>query len=474
MAWNECLQAASSRERMPRSPDDLEGLQAERDAADREYNEALTRLDHAIQRLPDDFPHAPPPLDEFQVTPLNARWRIDPPTPEAGWRGWFAAAVRRTVEPMFERQQAFNSAVVDHVNRNLPVHRQTRESIASTLAVLREQLGELVRFQSLLVMFLQQITPYVDTRDRDVAGLLRGLSGAINAVADELMKRSETALARDRRHEARVGGLETALAALQQQALALTRVVEQLEAGPHDSGGPASAITEQLSAAPKYAVFEEQFRGSVDEVRRRLADYVDDFVGASDVIDLGCGRGEFLSLLRERGIAARGVDASSSMVAACIAAGVDATQADAIQFLSAMPDASVGGIFSAQMVEHLESGDLLRLLEAAVAKLKPGAKIVIETINPACWAAFFEGYLRDPTHVRPIHPDTLRLLLQTSGFHRVDVRFRAPVAADEKLQHAPAAESSDGALAGTFDRNVDRLNSLLFTYRDYAVVGERL
>jgi hypothetical protein len=201
---------------VPTSPDDLPALAAERAAADREYNDALTRLDRAIQQLPTDFPQPPPGPDEHQVTPLNTLWKIDQPAP-AGWRRGFVAGVRRAVAPMFGQQQAFNSAVVDHLNRSVAVDRATRESITSTLTVLRDTIGELVRFQSLLVVFLQQITPYVDTRDRDVAGLLRGLSGAINAVADEVLKRSEATLVRDRRHELRVAELEERLADLRAQ-----------------------------------------------------------------------------------------------------------------------------------------------------------------------------------------------------------------------------------------------------------------
>ncbi len=204
-------------------PDDLAALKAERDAADREYNDALTRLDRAIQELPAAFPHPPPPPDEHQITPLNTLWKVDLPPAESGWRGRFAGAVRRVVAPLVEQQRAFNSAVVDHINRNAPIDRDTAAAIANTLTVQRSTLAELVRFQSLLVMFLQQITPYVDTRDRDVAGLLRGLSGAINAVADEVLKRSEATLARDRRHEMRVGDLERRLAALQEQLDALQR-----------------------------------------------------------------------------------------------------------------------------------------------------------------------------------------------------------------------------------------------------------
>jgi len=207
---------------VPNSPDDLEALKAERAAADRAYNDALTRLDRAIQQLPGDFPQPPPVPDEHQVTPLNTLWKIDAP-PATGLRRGFVAGVRRAIAPLFEQQQAFNAALVDHVNRSVPVGRETRASIESTLTVMRDTIGELIRFQSLLVEFLQQITPYVDTRDRDVAGLLRGLSGAINGVADQVLKRSEAALARDRRHEQRVEALESSIRALHDQLAEMTR-----------------------------------------------------------------------------------------------------------------------------------------------------------------------------------------------------------------------------------------------------------
>ncbi len=216
---------------MPNSPDDLAALKAERAAADREYNDALTRLDRAVQQLPADFPQPPPGPDEHQITPLNTLWKIDLPRSGGGLRGRFVSAVRRSVAPLFEQQQAFNAAVVDHINRNVGPARETPESIASTLTVLRDTIAELVRFQSRLVVFLQQITPYVDTRDRDVAGLLRGLSGAIDAVADEALKRSEAMLTRDRRHELRASDLDARMAALQQQMLAVQQALEKVQPG---------------------------------------------------------------------------------------------------------------------------------------------------------------------------------------------------------------------------------------------------
>lgn len=227
-------------------PDDLAALKAERDAADRAYNEALTRLDRAIQRLPQDFPHPPPGPDEHQLTSLNVLWKIDAGAarnPEgrgasAGFGGRIAAAIRRAVTPLFEQQQRFNAAVVDHLNRNVPVARETRAAVASTLTVLHDTIAELVRFQSFLVVYLQQVTPYVDTRDRDVAGLLRGLSGAINAVADEVLKASDVAATRDRRREMRIDEIEAHLAALRQRIDDLSRAVQS--AGLEPPGLPTS------------------------------------------------------------------------------------------------------------------------------------------------------------------------------------------------------------------------------------------
>ena len=149
--------------------------------------------------------------------------------------------------------------------------------------------------------------------------------------------------------------------------------------------------------------------------------------GASDVVDIGCGRGELLGLLRERGAKARGVDASPAMVEVCRAAGLDVEQGDAVGYLERQPDGSIGGLVAIQVVEHFAPAYLTRFLETAYHKMRPGAPLILETINPACWMAFFETYIRDLTHQRPLHPDTLRYLVQASGFTHVDVQFRQPV-----------------------------------------------
>jgi O-antigen chain-terminating methyltransferase len=101
---------------------------------------------------------------------------------------------------------------------------------------------------------------------------------------------------------------------------------------------------------------------------------------------------------------------------------------------------------------------------------------VLETLNPACWTAFFDSYIRDITHVWPLHPETLKYLVLASGFSRADLEFRSPVAPEDRLQTIALPAGSDGAradLVDAFNANVEKLNARLFTHRDYAVIGAR-
>ena len=465
----------------PGSADDLARLRYEREDADRVYNDALTALDGAIQRLR-EMPHPPPAFDEFQITPLNERWELlRLKSAEGG--GWFRrvrAHVWAMVAPLFERQQTFNAALVDHVNRNVALHRETTSAITSTLSILSEELERLINFQTKLILYAQQVTPYVDTKNRYLSGLpVAGLSG----LGDELQKRWESLGARERRYEAEVNDVRSTLGVMQRAVQTFKRELEHRGAtdeAPVAATGP-SLVGSSLDSY-KYVAFEDQFRGSQQEIRERVTAYVPDFRGVSDVLDVGCGRGEFLDLLREQGISARGVDINPEMAAICRERGLEATAGDALSYLLAQPDASLGGLFAAQVVEHLEPDYLMRLLEAAYHKLRPGSKIVLETINAACWYAFFSSYIRDVTHVRPLHPDTLRYLVVASGFQRVEIRYSAPFPDESKLQpiptssQHPASEESVAAdaSAAVFNDNVRKLNGLLFTDLDYAAVGERL
>ena len=192
--------------------------------------------------------------------------------------------------------------------------------------------------------------------------------------------------------------------------------------------------------------------------------YLPYFDGATEVLDVGCGRGEFLELLRDRGISARGIDLNREMVEQCRERNLTVDEGDLLSFLQRQPDASLGGLFASQVVEHLEPDYLLQALDAAFHKLRPGSKIILETINVASWSAFFQSYVRDITHKRPLHPETLQYLATASGFQKVDVVFKSPCAEENRLETVPAPTSPDGqavpvsltSLVSVFNENVEK------------------
>ena len=244
--------------------------------------------------------------------------------------------------------------------------------------------------------------------------------------------------------------------------------------------GSQQTVAAQPAAAalPDYFAFESRMRGPTELVRERQRPYVDDLRDYAPVLDVGCGRGEFLDLLATKGIRARGLDLNQAMVEVCLARGLDVTENDALSYLRDEPDESLGGLIALQVVEHLEPDYLLRLLEEAQRTLRPGSTMVLETINVACWLAFFESYIRDITHQRPLHPDTLKYLVTASGFVDVAVQFGAPIDPANRLQPVSRAARTAGddalrALADTFDGNVERLNRMMFTHLDYAVIAKR-
>jgi SAM-dependent methyltransferase len=493
------------------SEEDLARLKQQREQSDGAYDDALSTLDRALYEVP-DFPHPPPGPDEAQVTPLNERWQILRTRPQpGGWRGRIARVVWALVEPVFNEQQAFNSLLVDHINRNIPPQRETAKSIAATIASLSQQIQQLVGFHSVTLQYLQRITPFVNSKDYEFAALARrqaedgnelifsidrtqrALTSAIQALSDEMLKHVESLGARVLRSDARWDNVDAAMSVVQQQSVALQREMARFaSAKPSGSAdalppkepvaaGPSSAHSSTLAAdSPveswKYPAFEAAFRGSERDIRGRMADYVPLFASARDVLDVGCGRGEFLDLLRDSGVAARGIDLNHEMVEMCRARGLDVSHGDGLSHLRALDDQSLGGLFAAQVVEHLTPDYLLAFLNEAQRVLRPSAPIVLETINVACWLAFFQSYIRDITHAKPLHPDTLKYLVMASGFRSVEVQFRAPVPNSDRLQRVPEEDDDNEPLANlarTVNANVDALNKLMFTYQDYAIIAKK-
>jgi SAM-dependent methyltransferase len=278
----------------------------------------------------------------------------------------------------------------------------------------------------------------------------RVYNSSVLKLVDALSERADAAASSNERAQQLLRELEERL----------TRV-ERRRAAPVAAAAPAVTVAAQPAAAalPDYFAFESRMRGSVEAIRERQRRYVDDFRDAAPVLDIGCGRGELLMLLREAGIEARGIDADADMVAFAQGEGLDVEQADLVEYLERVGSGTLGGIFMGQVVEHLPPAVLVRSLELAAQKLRPGGVLVAETINPLSPLAL-RHYFADLTHAQPLVPETLQLLARQAGFAETELRYLNEPA--DRL-----TEPDDAVIAA----NVRRLNELLFAPLDYAFVA---
>lgn len=227
------------------------------------------------------------------------------------------------------------------------------------------------------------------------------------------------------------------------------------------SRSPEVAVTapaEPGASNIDWLLFAQKFRGSEESIQRGFARYVPIFRNCGDVLDLGCGRGEFLTLLREASIAAKGIDASEECVALCAQKGLIAEREDIFRYLDALPDASVGGIFCSQVIEHLPPFRVSELVELCSRKLRPDAPVVFETPNPECLAIFATHFYLDPTHVRPVPPKLMAFYMEEAGLGLIEVTRIHPA-----IESLPSVEKLPIEFRHEF-----------FDAMDYAISAKRL
>jgi SAM-dependent methyltransferase len=216
----------------------------------------------------------------------------------------------------------------------------------------------------------------------------------------------------------------------------------------------------------KESRFAEEFRGHWDELAERYRDLAERLGLSAPVFDLGCGRGEFLTLLKELGIEASGIEIDAELAEEGRARGLAVEEGDGLARLAAFVDGALGSIVLIQVIEHLTAQEAADLALLARDKLRPGGKLLIETVNPQSLYVFAHPFYVDPTHERPVHPAYLEFLFREAGFESIELLWRSPPPHDDVLE-TPADDDSVRAA------NVRRLNQLLFAPQDYALIATR-
>jgi SAM-dependent methyltransferase len=232
---------------------------------------------------------------------------------------------------------------------------------------------------------------------------------------------------------------------------------------------PAGQAEGGASRGVDYVGFERRFRGDPEMIAAELSKrYLDLLAANPPVLDIGCGNAGLLELLTKRGVEAIGVDTDPSMVAEARDRGLQVELIDGSSFLRAREPGSIGAIIATHVVEHLELGDLVELLELAATRLRPGGVFIAETPNPTSLIVLGNSYILDPTHLRPLHPSLLAFLCEGAGFRDVRLHFYSP-ASDYQL---PLVEDPDApAWTKQVNEAFTRLNSVLFGPQEYAVIA---
>lgn len=273
-------------------------------------------------------------------------------------------------------------------------------------------------------------------------------------------------------------GVPARFAELRERVNALDRVARADRPATPEGGTEAPARGEAVgtprSSGFDYVGFEQRFRGDPVEVLAILEErYFELLSRHAPVLDVGCGRGELLAALGERGVEGEGVDLDAGMVAEARAAGVEAHAGDALAFLASRPENSFGAITAIHVAEHLSLEQLVAFLELAASRLRPGGILVAETPNPTSLIVLGNSYILDPTHVWPLHPSLLTFLCERAGFRDVELRFHSP-AEDYRL---PLIEPEKGdsedqpGWAETVNEALERLNEVLFGAQEYAAIA---
>ncbi len=217
-----------------------------------------------------------------------------------------------------------------------------------------------------------------------------------------------------------------------------------------------------------YVSFEDHFRGTRSEIQQHLHVYLPHLrqagVGGDEdpILDIGCGRGEWLELLTQQGLVARGLDRNRVMVAECRERGLLVDEADVLVGLRALPDASLGAVTGFHIIEHLPLAMLVSLLDEALRVVRPGGLLILETPNPENLRVSGYNFYFDPTHRHPLPPLLSQFLLEGRGWTPVEI-----------LRLNPYPDHQRFSVAGGQSQVTSWLNEVFCGPQDYSVIGHK-
>lgn len=365
---------------------------------------------------------------------------------------------------------------------NCRIRQESLEKTAERLSEENVRMAELAgRLQSRLDAAEQHssaITEDLNGLELKIAETaeLRSLTEALSEKTDAVRNDLEKLSINVRNNNGRLDMLSSDSELSKTKLMGIQRELKNIASSGAVPSAPdaAVAVSKNVSAVEgsdyesiDYFDFENHFRGSIESIKNAQKSYLKYFADKKHVLDIGCGRGEFLSLLKESGVPAEGVDVYQPYADYCNMKGLKAECADGIEFLADSHD-EIDGIFVGQVVEHLETGQIIRLCEKAWEKLPEGGCIVIETPNPTSLAIYTNAFYIDPSHVKPVHPLTMKYYLEKAGFKNIEIVYTESSRPPHSI---PELKCSAAENADEFNAAMKTVSDIIFGSQDYAIAA---